>query len=108
MIYHLRVSRATNFEKRVEYLLRFENSVQVIIELGKSDDDLYMLSFNANTVAEVVNKFPNNLVLKLNKLSGKGKDRPINILAKIKEIRSDNQSLQKTCSLLSSVQAPEG
>ena len=90
---------APNFENRVEYLLKFENIVEDIIELGKSDEDLYMLSFNANTVAEVVNKFPNDMVLKLNKLSGKGKDRLINIHNKIKEFRSDAQSLQKTRSI---------
>ena len=94
------VRGSPNFEKRVEYLLKFENIVHDIIELGKSDDDLYLLSFNANTVAEVINKFPNNLVLKLNKLPGKGKDRLINILEKIKEFRADAQSLQKTRSLL--------
>ena len=60
-----------------------------------------MLSFNANTVGEVVNKFPDSMVLKLNRLPGKGKDRLINILAKIKEFRGDAQSLQKTRSLSS-------
>ena len=40
-----------------------------------------MLSFNTITVAEVVNKFPNSMVLKLNKIPGKGKDRLISILA---------------------------
>ena len=95
-----------NFEMRVEYLLKFEGIVIDIIELGKSDDDLYLLSFNANTVAEVVNKFPNSMVLKLNKLPGKGKDRMINILEKIKDFRADAQSLQKTRSLNSSTNLP--
>ena len=88
-----------NFEKQVEYLLKFESVVNDIIELGKTDDDLHMLSFNANTVGEVVNKFPDTMVLKLNRLPGKGKDRLANILAKIKEFRGDAQSLQKTRSL---------
>ena len=48
----------SNFENRVEYLLKFENIVDDIIELGKSDDDLHMLSFNAITIAEVVNSSP--------------------------------------------------
>ena len=96
-----------NFENRVEYLLKFENIVEDIIELGKSDEDLYLLSFNANTVAEVVNKFPNSMVLKLNKLPGRGKDRLINILAKIKEFRADAQSLQKTRSLNTPAPAPQ-
>ena len=90
------VKGAPNFESRVEFLLKFENIVEDIIELGKSDDDLFLLAFNANTVAEVVNKFPNDMVLKLNKLPGKGKDRLINIHNKIKEFRSDAQSLQNT------------
>ena len=93
------VKGAPNFESRVEYLLKFENIVEDIIELGKSDDDLFLLAFNANTVAEVVNKFPNDMVLKLNKLAGKGKDRLINIHNKIKDFRSDAQSLQKTRSV---------
>lgn len=96
-----------NFENRVEYLLKFENIVEDIIELGKSDEDLYLLSFNANTVAEVVNKFPNSMVLKLNKLPGRGKDKLINILAKIKEFRADAQSLQKTRSLNTPAPAPQ-
>ena len=101
------VKGVPNFESRVEYLLKFENIVEDIIELGKSDDDLYLLAFNANTIAEVVNKFPNNLVLKLNKVTGKGKDRLINIHAKIKEFRADAQSLQKTRSLISSSTLPQ-
>ena len=64
------------------------------------DDDLHMLSFNANTFAEVINKFPDNLVLKWNKIPGKVKERLINVLAKIKEIRGDNKSLQKVQNLM--------
>ena len=62
---------APNFDKRVEYLM-FENIVNDIIELGKSDEDLYMLSFNANTVAEVVNKFPKKHDAQAKRVARKG------------------------------------
>ena len=59
---------APNFAKKIEFLIKLENTVRDIIELGKGDDeDLMYLAFNSRTVGTIVNKFPNNQILKLNK-----------------------------------------
>ena len=62
-----------NMGVKVEYLIKMENIVRDIIELGNSDEDLMMLAFNGKTVAMIVNKFPNHQILKLNRVAGKGK-----------------------------------
>ena len=91
---------APNFAKRVEFLLRLENTVRDIIELGQGDDeDLMYLAFNSRTVGTIVNKFPNHQILKLNKQGGKGKQRLVNIMKKIEEFRTEAQDLEKTKSL---------
>ena len=54
---------APNFGKRVEFLLRLENTVRDIIELGQGDDeDLMYLAFNPRTVGTILNKFPNHQI----------------------------------------------
>ena len=57
------------------------------------------LAFNSKTVGVIVNKFPNNLILKLTKVGGKGQQRLINIKDKIIEFRGEAQELEKTKSL---------
>ena len=52
------VKGAPNHAKRVEFLLKLEGVVINIVDLGNSGEDLLLLSFKANTIAEVVNKFP--------------------------------------------------
>ena len=89
-----------NFGKRVEFLIKLENVVRDIIELGQGDDeDLMYLAFNSRTVGTIVNKFPNYQILKLTKLGGKGKQRLINIMEKITEFRGEAQELEKTKTL---------
>ena len=89
-----------NFGKRVEFLLKLENIIRDIIELGQGDDeDLMYLAFNSKIVGVIVNKFPNNLILKLTKVGGKGQQRLINIKDKIIEFRGEAQELEKTKSL---------
>ena len=90
---------APNHAKRVEFLLKLEGVVRDIVDLGNSDDELMLLSFNANTIGEVVNKFPDSMVLELNNLPGRGKQRMINIQEKLTKFRADAQSLEKTRSL---------
>ena len=92
-----------NHARRVEFLLKLEGVVKDIVDLGKSDEDLMLLSFNANTIAEVVNKFPDKMVLELNGLPGRGKQRMINIQEHLSKFRADAQSLEKTRSLMAPV-----
>ena len=89
-----------NLAARVEFMIKLENTVREIIDLGNSDEDLMMLAFNGKTVAAVLNKFPNHQILKLNRVPGRGKQRLTNILAKISGFRSEAQELEKTRSLL--------
>ena len=91
-----------NHSKRVEFLLKLEGVVRDIVDLGNSDDELMLLSFNANTIGEIVNKFPDNMVLELNNLPGRGKQRMLNIQEKLSKFRADAQNLEKTRSLNSS------
>ena len=97
------VRGAPNHAKRVEFLLKLEGVVRDIVDLGNSDQDLMLLSFNANTIAEVVNKFPDTMVLELNGLPGRGKQRMSNILDKLSKFRADAQSLEKTRSHMTPV-----
>ena len=90
---------APNHGKRVEFLLKLEGVVGDIVDLGNSDDELMLLSFNANTIGEIVNKFPDNMVLELNNLPGRGKERMLNIQKQLSKFRADAQSLEKTRSL---------
>ena len=90
-----------NIRNKVEFLIKLENTVHEIIELGKSDEDLMMLAFNGKTVASIVNKFPNHQILKLNKVTGRGKQKLIDIHSKISEFRAEAQELEKTKSLVS-------
>ena len=94
---------ACNMRSKVEYLIKLENTVKEIIDLGKSDEDLMMLAFNGKTVASIVNKFPNNQILKLNRVTGRGKQRLIDIHTKIVEFREEAQELEKTKSLVAPV-----
>ena len=71
----------TNMGTKVEFLIKLENVVRDIIDLGNSDEDLMMLAFNGKTVAIVVNMFPNHQILMLIRVSGRGKQRLIDILA---------------------------
>ena len=45
---------ACNMRSKVEYLIKLENTVKEIIDLGKSDEDLMMLAFNGKTFASIV------------------------------------------------------
>ena len=92
---------ACNMRHKVEFLIKLENVVKEIIDLGNSDEDLMMLAFNGKTVASIVNKFPNHQILKLNKVTGRGKQRLVDIHLKIIEFRSEAQDLEKTKSLVS-------
>ena len=89
-----------NMGVKVEYLIKMENIVGDIIELGNSDEDLMMLAFDGKTVVMIVNKFPNHQILKLNRVAGRGKQRLVDIHSKISEFRSDAQDLEKTKSLV--------
>ena len=48
-----------NFAKQVEFLLKLENVVRDIIELGQGDDvDMMYLAYNSRTIGTIINKFP--------------------------------------------------
>ena len=97
---------APSFAKRIEFLIKLENTVRDIIELGKGDDDdLMYLAFNSRTVGTIVNKFPNYQILKLNKLGGRGEQRLEKIMNKIAEFRTEAQELEKTKSLFNPASA---
>ena len=91
-----------NMKHKVEFLIKLENTVKDIIDLGNSDEDLMMLAYNGKTVASIVNKFPNSQILKLNRVTGRGKQRLVDIHTKIIEFRSEAQELEKTKSLVTS------
>ena len=82
-------------------MIHLENTVRDIIEHGKGEDEnLMYLAFNSRTVGVIVNKFPNNQILKLIKQGGRGEQRLVNIMNKIAEFRAEAQELEKTKKLL--------
>ena len=58
------------------------------------------LAFNSRTVGVIVNKFPNNQILKLNKQGKRGEQQLVNIMNKIAEFRAEAQELEKSKNLL--------
>ena len=85
-----------SYKKKVEYLIQFESILDDIIKMGEEDDEMAYLSFNQNTINEIVNKFPEYMSLKLLQVEGKGRLRMNNLKIKITEYRTDAQILEKS------------
>ena len=62
-----------------------------IIDLGSKDEELNMLTFNKNTIADIVKMFPPIIMKKLIKIPGTGRLRLENIVEKVSELRIDAQ-----------------
>ena len=78
---------------QVEWYLEYEAMLKSIIDLGSKDEELNMLAFNKNTVADIVNMFPANIMKKLIKCPGIGRLRLENIrilFIRIVRLRSGN------------------
>ena len=84
-----------NYKQKVELLIQFESIVDDLIKMGEEDEEMGYLAFNQNTINEIVNKFPEEMSLKLLKVGGKGKQRMKNLKLKIVELREDAQTLEK-------------
>ena len=85
-----------NYKQKVELLIQFESIVDDLIKMGEEDEEMGYLAFNQNTINEIVNKFPEEMSLKLLKVGGKGKQRMKNLKLKIVEFREDAQTLEKS------------
>ena len=76
---------------QVEWYLEYEAMLKSIIDLGSKDEELNMLTFNKNTIADIVKMFPPIIMKKLIKIPGTGRLRLENIAEKVSELRIDAQ-----------------
>ena len=88
------------YGNQVDWLLRIEGIVRDIIELGEEYVQLDRDAFSTATIKRILERFPEKVVAKFNRLKGDGKAKMKTFQSILYEKRADTQGLDNTNSNL--------
>ena len=84
------------YGKQVDWLLQVEGVIRDIIELGEKYGELDRDAFSTATLRKILERFPEKMVAKFNRLKGDGKAKMKGFQAQLAERRVEVQGLDNT------------
>ena len=83
------------YVKQVKWVVRVQTSLQEIIDLAKTNEELGAVIFNGEKLAQILRLFPPFLVDKVSKIPGYKEDKFKIIIDKLEETKSISQNREK-------------
>ena len=84
------------YGKQVDWLLKVEGVIRDIMELGEKYQELDRDAFSTATLRKIVERFPEKMVAKFNRIRGDGKDKLKAFQSQLEERRVEVQGLDNT------------
>ena len=87
-------------KRQVEWLMNLEINLRDIVELGDTSNDMNREAYSGATLAQILHMFPLTIQADLATCVGDGRDRMLQIIEEIKNIREIRQELLKTAEIV--------